>query len=46
MGTIFDVLQVIEDKVLTRSAAENKTFKEILDEELKKIQDHYIDERR
>lgn len=45
MGAILDILKIIEDKVLTRSAEENKTFKEVLDEEIKKLEGFHIDER-
>lgn len=46
MGTIKDILDLIESRVLVRAEKENRTFKEVLDEELKKIKDHYLDERR
>jgi len=46
MGTIADIVKIIEEKVITRSAVENKTFKEVLDEEIKKLEGFHIDERR
>lgn len=45
MKSIGEVLKIIEEKVISRSATENKTFREVLDEEIKKVDGFHFDER-
>ena len=46
MGTISNIVEVVDKLTKTtqdRAAKENKTFKEILDEEMKKLNSGHID---